>query len=300
MSGRFLSHIAPNNAPKFGGPALNHSREIRLQVIGDGIFYCFGQNAEWRFCPIAVCHDMSRPSSSIHAGYDAISYFRSEVIAKRLLKMLPPMAMGHIFPERFKRGLQNFSRLSGTISLTKQLDMTSPATSRRHLLNFEYYIAENTSADGFGSNFSRTAKVRIMKFYVLIGDSQPHKSVRYDVTACFRSAANCSWILRVSAQNWSSRHRGALFGHGLTQDHWMSVDVLKLSGQLRLTQYVIMLWPINPIAGSVWVMMGVLALLADGTVWFRETSDLSSLCPEPHMTVDHACPRFTKIMVPPF
>ena len=37
-----------------------------------------------------------------HTGYDIITYYLAEVIAKKLSKIPPPMASGGISPERFK------------------------------------------------------------------------------------------------------------------------------------------------------------------------------------------------------
>ena len=43
--------------------------------------------------------------------------------------MLPPMALGGISQERFKRGSKNFTCLSWTIGPTNVLDMTSPSVA---------------------------------------------------------------------------------------------------------------------------------------------------------------------------
>ena len=43
LSTKFVSHIVPDEAAKFRHPGLNLPREIRLQVVGDGIFLAYGR-----------------------------------------------------------------------------------------------------------------------------------------------------------------------------------------------------------------------------------------------------------------
>ena len=54
------------------------------------------------------------------------------------------------------RQIYTETHLSGTISHTNLPDMTSPATSGRHLSNLEK-AQDNATSDGFESNFSGTA-----------------------------------------------------------------------------------------------------------------------------------------------
>ena len=68
--------------------------------------------------------------------YDVTNYFRSEVTMKKTSKMPHQTASSEICRERFKRGSPNFVRLSGTSGFINPPDMTSPATSNRHLSKF--------------------------------------------------------------------------------------------------------------------------------------------------------------------
>ena len=54
---------------------------------------------------------------------------------------------------------------------------------------------EIAASDGFGWNSLRAVYVgppTFMCLYMIIGDNRPDKLVKYDVTSCFRSAANCN------------------------------------------------------------------------------------------------------------
>ena len=70
-----------------------------------------------------------------HTRQDVTSYVTAwpQLSQTQMSKMQPPMALGHISPERFKRGLQKLFTPITTMSLTKQPDMTSPATSGRRV-----------------------------------------------------------------------------------------------------------------------------------------------------------------------
>ena len=59
------------------------------------------------------------------SGYDIISFFRSEVIAKKLSKMPLPMALGLIFTKTFKRWAWHFCTPIEDMSLTNLPDMAS-------------------------------------------------------------------------------------------------------------------------------------------------------------------------------
>ena len=74
-----------------------------------------------------------------------------------------------------------------------------------HKVNGSYMCAY--FKNGFGSNFSRTVQARITQFRSFIRDNQPHKHAGYYVVSCFRSAAECNWILHKMAYNGSSWHR---------------------------------------------------------------------------------------------
>ena len=64
----------------------------------------------------------------IGAEYDVTTYFRSEATAK---KTVENAASGGISRECFKRGLPNFTGLSGTTVARNMPDMTSLVTSGR-------------------------------------------------------------------------------------------------------------------------------------------------------------------------
>ena len=67
--------------------------------------------------------DIHADQLCIHTGYDVTSYFRSEIILKKTLTMLPPMASGFISRKRFKRGSGNVTALSGTFGPTNAPDI---------------------------------------------------------------------------------------------------------------------------------------------------------------------------------
>ena len=62
-----------------------------------------------------------------HTGYEAIIYFRSKIIAKKLLKIPLPTASGGISRKWFKLRSRNFTRLSRTIQshILARNDVTS-------------------------------------------------------------------------------------------------------------------------------------------------------------------------------
>ena len=64
-----------------------------------------------------------------HTGYDMTNDVRSEVIVKKLAKLLPPISLGRIFPELFKRGSPNFTHLLRTVGFTNVQNMTSLTAS---------------------------------------------------------------------------------------------------------------------------------------------------------------------------
>ena len=70
-----------------------------------------------------------------NTGYYVITYFRSEVTAKKNCRKyrLPTTVSGGISQEWFKLGSRNFTHLSRTISLTNVAEITSLPASGWHL-----------------------------------------------------------------------------------------------------------------------------------------------------------------------
>ena len=92
-----------------------------------------------------------------HTGFDVTGHFRSQVIAKKTVEMPIPTSVGRNFRERFKRGSQNFARLSGTTSLRNLPDMISQVASGRLQNAIEYCAKVHiTGAAGKQSNNSTT------------------------------------------------------------------------------------------------------------------------------------------------
>ena len=70
-----------------------------------------------------------------------------------------------------------------------QVGRFPPIKLLRLVLSSAHSLA-NAVSDGVGSNFLRTIRTRITKFYCLIWDNQPHKHATYDFDSCFHSTDN--------------------------------------------------------------------------------------------------------------
>ena len=119
----------------------------RLFVVHHKVRGAFISRTVWHRITKSYTHIQMNPLFSL-TGYDVTSSFGGKLI----WKMPPPITSDRISPERFKRGSQNFTHLSGTINLINTPDITS-------LVLVGYKMQKNTAQKGVNGSARQNNRI---------------------------------------------------------------------------------------------------------------------------------------------